>query len=196
MSSQMSCTMAGCVGLCGICQPTRLRVEGEEAESPKVSEIVLLRRENIRLTARLERHEKGLVCDFASYCALDAETNVLAQVSTLTESLKQMTSERDYHEADAALIRQEDDVHIAHLEAEIQRLKEIEFKYRKSLWLGHGHTHLYGDDGELQCTQCPPDAWDYRRLPLEVIERAAWNARVIEFEKMSTLNNTPKHMES
>ena len=63
------------------------------------------------------------------------------------------------------------------LTAEVERLTGIELKYRKSLWMGHGHDHLYGDDGEMQCTQCPGEAWDYRRAPLEVIERAAWFAR-------------------
>lgn len=64
------------------------------------------------------------------------------------------------------------------LTAEVERLSGIELKYRKSLWMGHGHDHLYGDDGEMQCTQCPGEAWDYRRAPLDVIERAAWLARV------------------
>jgi hypothetical protein len=36
---------------------------------------------------------------------------------------------------------------------------ELETKYRRELWLNHGHpvTVLYGDDGEMQCSACPFD---------------------------------------
>lgn len=89
----------------------------------------------------------------------------------------------DARKADATLIRDlaldllDERAANALLTAEVERLTGIELKYRKSLWMGHGHDHLYGDDGEMQCTQCPGEAWDYRRAPLEVIERAAWFAR-------------------
>lgn len=40
----------------------------------------------------------------------------------------------------------------------------IERAYRAELWLGHGHGYLYGDDGEMQCHQCPAD---FKRDPLD-----------------------------
>jgi hypothetical protein len=38
---------------------------------------------------------------------------------------------------------------------------------RRLLWLRHGHTGLYGDDGEMQCGQC---VLDFKRQPLDEIE--------------------------
>lgn len=53
----------------------------------------------------------------------------------------------------------------------IARIRELELKYRARLWLGHGHTGQYGDDGEMQCSACAPfGAWDYKRKPLEELE--------------------------
>ncbi len=92
-----------------------------------------------------------------------------------------MTDRGEKLEAEVSALHAEiDDCHrrMNQQTAEVERLTGIELKYRKSLWMGHGHDHLYGDDGEMQCTQCPGEAWDYRRAPLDVIERAAWLARV------------------
>lgn len=36
---------------------------------------------------------------------------------------------------------------------------------REHLWRHHGHTGLYGDDGEMQCSSCVP-YWDYKRMPI------------------------------
>jgi len=37
-------------------------------------------------------------------------------------------------------------------------------RLRSHLWLGHGHTGQYGDDGEMQCAACIPyGQYDYRR---------------------------------
>lgn len=33
-------------------------------------------------------------------------------------------------------------------------MEELEQKYRKELWLNHGHHGLYGDDREMQCIEC------------------------------------------
>lgn len=52
----------------------------------------------------------------------------------------------------------------------------LEMKYRILLWLGHGHQMLYGDDGEMQCSQCNP--FDYKRAPLEQVEAAANLAKI------------------
>jgi hypothetical protein len=50
-------------------------------------------------------------------------------------------------------------------EAELAAVKIREIEIRKILWLGHGHTGLYGDDGEMQCSVCVP-VWDYKRHDL------------------------------
>ena len=39
---------------------------------------------------------------------------------------------------------------------------------RKLLWLNHGCTSLYGDDGEMQCASC---MIDFKRVPVEEIEQ-------------------------
>lgn len=45
---------------------------------------------------------------------------------------------------------------------------DAEYELRKHWWLGHGHTQVYGDDGEMQCYECMPfGMWDWRREPLE-----------------------------
>lgn len=62
------------------------------------------------------------------------------------------------------------------LMAEVERLKDIEHKYRITMWLNHGHTQLYGDDGEMQCYQC--QLWDYKREPIEKLEQQACLAKV------------------
>lgn len=60
---------------------------------------------------------------------------------------------------------------INELRAEVARLRgelaEIEHKYRQALWLRHGHTALYGDDGEMQCAECH---LDFKRDTLMAIE--------------------------
>lgn len=49
------------------------------------------------------------------------------------------------------------------------------FEIRESLWLGHGHGGVYGDDGEMACGQCMPNH-DYKRQPLIDCVRAAMKA--------------------
>lgn len=63
--------------------------------------------------------------------------------------------------------------------ADIRAAREIEHKYRRELWLNHGHrgAALYGDDGEMQCHSCMP-TWDYKRAPLADVESAAYTARM------------------
>lgn len=43
---------------------------------------------------------------------------------------------------------------------------------RRMLWLRHGHTGMYGDDGEMQCGECAHEYgfWDWKRTPLDEIE--------------------------
>ena len=58
-------------------------------------------------------------------------------------------------------------------------MEELEQKYRKELWLNHGHHGLYGDDGEMQCIECHPyGATDYKRDPLDKVEHATFRARM------------------
>jgi len=42
---------------------------------------------------------------------------------------------------------------------------------RKLLWLNHGHTGQYGDDGEMQCAACLREYgfWDWKRTPVDEI---------------------------
>jgi hypothetical protein len=105
------------------------------------------------------------------YRCVNENGDAFIETEDLAEAVAGMVVSYDYmceaHENAAAA-----------LQIEVTRAREIEMKYRKVLWMGHGHDHLYGDDGEMQCTQCPSLAWDYRRAPLEVLERAVWEARV------------------
>ncbi len=55
----------------------------------------------------------------------ETNTSAIKIIKQLVEDLKQMTSERDYHEAYATLIRLEDDVEFEALRAEIERLKSL-----------------------------------------------------------------------
>jgi hypothetical protein len=60
-----------------------------------------------------------------------------------------------------------------------ERIERLEQKYRARLWLGHGHLGVYGDDGEMQCSECAPfGAWDYKRDPLEAVEKAECLAKL------------------
>jgi hypothetical protein len=38
-----------------------------------------------------------------------------------------------------------------------RRLQKENWLLREMVWLNHGHQGLYGDDGELQCNECPLD---------------------------------------
>ncbi len=54
---------------------------------------------------------------------------------------------------------------------------------RKLLWLSHGHRALYGDDGEMQCSEC---MLDFKRDPIERIEKRFDDMafdRMIEYAK-------------
>jgi len=52
--------------------------------------------------------------------------------------------------------------------------KEAEKILREYLWLSHGHRGLYGDDGEMQCSECLAD---YKRDKLDILIKKAINAR-------------------
>lgn len=44
---------------------------------------------------------------------------------------------------------------------------DAELTLRRLLWLHHGHSRLYGDDGEMQCSECP---LDFKRDAVQRIE--------------------------
>lgn len=52
--------------------------------------------------------------------------------------------------------------------ATIDRLIADVKNLRRLLWLGHGCTGLYGDDGEMQCGHC---LIDFKRDTVEQIEK-------------------------
>src|SRR5262245_27768620 len=59
---------------------------------------------------------------------------------------------------------------------------ETEMALRVYLWLGHGHSGQYGDDGEMQCGACAsvgnrPCVIDYKRAPLADVIRQAITSR-------------------
>jgi len=53
---------------------------------------------------------------------------------------------------------------------------------RKLLWLNHGHTGQYGDDGEMQCAQCFREFgfYDWKRTPVEEIVRKIEHGNLIQ----------------
>ncbi len=67
---------------------------------------------------------------------------------------------------------------------------EDEQRLREYLWLSHGHQGVYGDDGEMQCSECAP-VWDYKRAPLAEVIQAATSAR--RRIKIEALASPPAH---
>lgn len=55
------------------------------------------------------------------------------------------------------------------------RADEVEMELRREWWLNHGHSGLYGDDGEMQCGRCPAD---FLRQPLDELRKAVGIARM------------------
>ena len=51
---------------------------------------------------------------------------------------------------------------------------------REMLWRNHGHTGMYGDDGEMQCMQCLAEYgfFDWKRTPVKEINRSFSRARL------------------
>lgn len=62
-----------------------------------------------------------------------------------------------------------------------------ENKLRKYLWLSHGHFHLYGDDGEMQCQDC---IMDYKRDDLDILlDRAIQAREEINLKELKKVNH-------
>lgn len=77
---------------------------------------------------------------------------------------------------------------------QIRREVEEQTALREFLWLNHGHTGQYGDDGEMQCQACCAyHCIDYKREPIsKVIEtaiKARWDVNV---QKMSVKESHPQ----
>ena len=69
--------------------------------------------------------------------------------------------------------------------ADVILTPEMDIKIRSYLWLSHGHTGQYGDDGEMQCCACIPyGGVDFKRASYEDIFK--WLA-AIGLEKLATL---------
>jgi len=46
----------------------------------------------------------------------------------------------------------------------LNRYADLEMTVRREWWFNHGHSGLYGDDGEMQCPDCARyGCWDYLR---------------------------------
>jgi hypothetical protein len=61
-------------------------------------------------------------------------------------------------------------------------IPEIELELRQMMWLGHGHTGMYGDDGEMQCMECLPfGVVDYKCEPLDKVRETF---RAVQRERM------------
>ena len=57
-------------------------------------------------------------------------------------------------------------------------VKSDEMALREFLWLNHGHTGQYGDDGEMQCQMCCHyQCTDYKREPLSKVINSSIKAR-------------------
>ena len=54
---------------------------------------------------------------------------------------------------------------------------------RMMLWMNHGHTGMYGDDGEMQCSQCMTEYgfFDWKRTPAKEIRERIYNKNIKEF---------------
>ena len=57
---------------------------------------------------------------------------------------------------------------------------------RLEWWLNHGHTGLYGDDGEMQCPICPAD---FKRQPLGELEALVSFARNVAMPVFEVAGN-------
>lgn len=74
----------------------------------------------------------------------------------------------------------------------INGMDKLTYKSEKALrmflWLNHGHTGQYGDDGEMQCCQCK--IWDYKRSPISaLIMQAVKTLEEVNIKKMQNNDN-------
>lgn len=69
-----------------------------------------------------------------------------------------------------------------HIEPMEKRIAELEMELREWYWLNHGcpSPALYGDDGEMQCSNFKVHKiWDFKRTPFNEIRKIFLEARMI-----------------
>jgi hypothetical protein len=67
---------------------------------------------------------------------------------------------------------------------------EENMELRKLLWLNHGHSQLYGDDGEMQCHEC---GLDFKRDPVARIAKMLEKCKVVITGKVTYPNDIEQH---
>ncbi len=74
--------------------------------------------------------------------------------------------------------------------------KEI-LKLRELLWRNHGHKGMYGDDGELQCSECIHEYgfYDWRRTDIDEIVAKITEANMRKFNSMQDKINRKVYCE-
>ena len=68
---------------------------------------------------------------------------------------------------------------------DVEGIKKDNLKLREILWLRHGCTGLYGDDGEMQCGRC---VIDFKRDSVNKIEKIFYENSLEELKKLSERN--------
>lgn len=73
-----------------------------------------------------------------------------------------------------------------------------ELRARTVLWLHHGCSGMYGDDGEMQCARMEnhPGVWDFKRTPWETIVTAFTMAMANQMPAMMCMKPTPLIVEN
>lgn len=75
-----------------------------------------------------------------------------------------------------------------------ERYDGLEQVYRYELWSNHGHTLMYGDDGEMQCAECSPVS-DYKRMPLEQVVQQANAMRLARLLRQQNPEKSQREIE-
>ena len=102
-------------------------------------------------------------------------TEWMRRITDLTRELAMWRSEHD--PCPLSVENERLGARVAELET---ALKESEREVRHLLWTTHGHSGIYGDDGEMQCAKCAwHGCWDYKNAPLEEV-RKAYRAAMLE----------------
>lgn len=75
-------------------------------------------------------------------------------------------------------------------------LAEEILKLRSMLWASHGHTGMYGDDGEMQCAECIHEYgfWDWKRTDINEIQSKIMKANMKKLagKPLPSIINTKK----
>jgi len=108
-------------------------------------------------------------------------------MSDVFRTIVDMTDDRDAWKARAEKAE-------AEVAALRESAKDLEMEVRQFMWLGHGHFGVYGDDGEMQCSECGTKygMWDYKREPIEKVRETHLAAR---FELMGRQQEEAKAAE-